>query len=137
MGSAKLSSFNKGNIVVISSVPSLDTPVCDLETKRFSEEAKKLGDNVKIVTVSMDLPFAQSRWCVASHVDNIKTLSDYKNKDFGKTYGTLIKELQLLSRAVFVIDPNGTIKYVQYVKEVTEQPNFNEILTQIKALTNK
>ena len=136
MGSAKLSSY-KGNVLVIASVPSLDTPVCDLETKRFNDAAKELGDSVKIVTVSMDLPFAQARWCVAAHAKNVNTLSDYKNKDFGKAYGTLIKELQLLSRAVFVVDANGTIKYVQYVKEITEQPNFDEILSQIKTLTKK
>ncbi|MFH1480769.1 MAG: thiol peroxidase, partial [Pseudomonadota bacterium] len=97
----KLSSF-KGKISIISSVPSLDTPVCDMETRRFNEEAGKLGDSVVILTISMDLPFAQKRWCGAAGVEKVVTLSDHRDAAFGKAYGVLIKELRLLARAVFV-----------------------------------
>jgi thiol peroxidase len=123
----KLSSFH-GKVCVISSVPSLDTPVCDMETRRFNEAAGKLGDDVVILTISMDLPFAQKRWCGAAGVEKVITLSDHREAAFGEAYGVLIKELRLLARAVFVVDRDGTIQYVQLVKELTEEPDYNAVL---------
>lgn len=116
---------------VYLSVPSLDTPVCDLEVKRFNKEAAAL-DNVKVYTVSMDLPFAQARWCGNEGIENVKTVSDYKSRDFGKQYGTYIKELGLLTRSVFVVDENNKVVYVEYCEEVTSQPNFEEVLKVLK-----
>lgn len=116
---------------VYLSVPSLDTPVCDLEVKRFNKEAAAL-DNVKVYTVSMDLPFAQARWCGNEGIENVKTISDYKSRDFGKQYGTYIKELGLLTRSVFVVDENNKVVYVEYCEEVTSQPNFEEVLKVLK-----
>src|ERR1051326_3620792 len=109
-------------IRICSVVPSLDTPVCDAQTKRFNEEAGKLP-NVKIYTFSMDLPFAQKRWCGAFGVDNVKMISDHRDGSFGEAYGAMIKELRILSRAIFVLDPQNTVRYVEYVKEVSEHPN--------------
>lgn len=120
-----------GKVRIVASVPSLDTPVCDAETKRFNEEAAKLP-GVEILTVSMDLPFAQSRWCGAAGVKNVRTLSDYKERTFGPAYGVLIPELQLDARAVFVLDQNNTIRYVEYVKEVAEHPNYEAALAAAK-----
>jgi thiol peroxidase len=128
-----LSSYG-GKICIISSVPSLDTPVCDMETRRFNEEAGALGEDVAIITVSMDLPFAQKRWCGAAGVDKVITLSDYGDMAFGNAYGVLIKELKLLARSVFVLDRQGTIQYVQLVNEVTEEPNYQEILDAVGKL---
>jgi len=127
------SSF-RGKICVISSVPSLDTPVCDMETRRFNEEAGKLGEDIQILTISMDLPFAQKRWCGASGVDKVITLSDHRDASFGTAYGVLIKELRLLARVVFVIDREGIIRYIQIVKEQTEEPDYDAILEAIHAL---
>ena len=118
-------SNDKGKVVVISAVPSLDTPVCDTQTRRFNETAAALGDDVVILTVSMDLPFAQGRWCGAAGVDQVKTVSDYKGADFGNKYGLLIKELHLLARAVLVVDQSGTVQYCQLVSEVTEEPDYD------------
>ena len=101
----------KGKVLVISVVPSLDTPVCDMQTRRFNTEAAKLSDNVRILTISCDLPFAQTRWCGAAGVDAVETLSDHRDLSFGTAYGVAIKELRLLSRAVFVICANGVIAY--------------------------
>ena len=129
-----LSSYG-GKVCIISSVPSLDTPVCDMETRRFNEEAGALGDDVAIITVSMDLPFAQKRWCGAAGVDKVITLSDYGDMSFGNAYGVLIKELKLLARAVFVLDRQGIIQYIQLVNEVTEEPNYQEILDAVGKLT--
>ena len=128
-----LSSY-QGKVCIISSVPSLDTPVCDMETRRFNEEAGALGDDVAIITVSMDLPFAQKRWCGAAGVDKVTTLSDYGDMSFGNAYGVLIKELKLLARAVFVVDREGIIQYVQLVNEMTEEPNYQEILDAVGKL---
>lgn len=128
----KLSSF-AGKVVVISSVPSLDTPVCDLETRRFNDEAGELGGDVAILTVSMDLPFAQKRWCGAAGVTHVKTLSDHRDAAFGMAYGVLIKELRLLARAVFVVDKAGTLRYVELVKEVTHEPDYDAALNAVKA----
>jgi len=122
-----------GKVRIVSSVPSLDTPVCDMETRRFNEEAAKLP-GVEILTVSMDLPFAQKRWCGAAGVNNLRTLSDYQERAFGPAYGVLIKELQLEARAVFVLDKDNTLRHVEYVKEVAEQPNYDSILAATKKL---
>jgi thiol peroxidase len=123
----KLSSF-KGKIIALISVPSVDTPVCDLEAKRFNKEAGKLSDNVAILTISMDLPFAQARWCAAANARNVKLLSDHHEASFGKAYGVLIKELRLLARTIFVIDRVGIVQYVQYVEETTEEPDYDDVL---------
>ncbi len=124
----------KGKILVVASVPSLDTPVCDIETRWFNDEAAKLGPNVEIVTVSMDLPFAQKRWCGASGVSRVRTLSDHRDAAFGMAFGTLIKELRLLARAVFILDTAGVIRYIQFVKEIAEEPNYAEVLQALKTI---
>ena len=123
----------KGKTRLISVVPSLDTPVCDMQTKRFNEEASKLPSDVVVLTVSVDLPFAQARWCGAAHADKIKTLSDHRDTSFGKAYGVLIKELRLLSRSIFVIGADDKIKYVEYVKEITQHPNYEKALGSLSA----
>jgi len=122
-----LSSFS-GKVIVVSSVPSLDTGVCDVMTRRFNEEAGKLGDEVVVLTVSMDLPFAQQRWCGAAGVTHVTTLSDYQTADFGQKYGLLIKELRLLARAVLVIDKAGVVRYVQVVPEIATEPDYDAVL---------
>jgi thioredoxin-dependent peroxiredoxin len=124
----------KGKTVILNIVPSLDTPVCDKQTRRFNEEAGRLGDDTVILTVSKDLPFAQKRWCAAAGVQNVHTLSDYKYDTFGKEYGLEIKELGLLARAVSIIDPQGKVRYVQLVKEVASEPNYDEVLQQVAAV---
>jgi thiol peroxidase len=124
----------KGKVRIISSVPSLDTPVCDMETRRFNEEAGNLGSDVVILTVSADLPFAQARWCGAAGVDKVVTLSDHRDVAFGEAYGVLIKELRLLARAVFVVDREGVIQYIQLVKEVAEEPDYDAVLEAVKRL---
>jgi thioredoxin-dependent peroxiredoxin len=116
------------HVRIFSVVPSLDTPVCDAQTKRFNEEAAKLP-NVDIYTVSMDLPFAQKRWCGQFGVDKVKMLSDHRDGSFGEHYGTLIKELRIESRAIFVVDQHNTIKHAEYVKEVADFPNYEGALT--------
>ena len=113
---------------IFSVVPSLDTPVCDAQTKRFNEEAGKLPD-VKIYTFSMDPPFAQKRWCGAFGVDHVKMVSDHRDGSFGEAYGTLIKDLRILSRAIFVVDKNNVIRHVEYVKEVGDHPNYEAALS--------
>ena len=129
----QLSSY-KGKVCVVSVVPSLDTPVCDMQTRKFNEEAGNLADNVAILTMSMDLPFAQARWCGAAGVDKVVTLSDHRDAAFGEAYGLLIKELRLLARAVFVVDQEGSIQYIQLVKEVTEEPDYNAAIEAVKKL---
>ena len=118
---------------VFSVVPSLDTPVCDMQTKRFNEEAAKLP-NLTIYTVSMDLPFAQKRWCGAFGIDRVKMLSDHRTGSFGENYGTLIKELRIESRAIFVVDKDNVIRHVEYVKEVGEHPNYDSALAIARSL---
>ncbi len=120
------------NVRIISVVPSLDTPVCDLQTKRFNEEAAQMP-GVDIVTISMDLPFAQKRWCGAFGVDRIKMLSDHRSGSFGEAYGTLIKDLRIESRAIFVLDKDNLIRHVEYVKEVADHPNYDAALAAAKA----
>jgi len=117
---------------IFSVVPSLDTPVCDAQTKRFNEEAGKL-EGVDIYTISMDLPFAQKRFCNSFALDNVKMLSDHKEASFGAAYGTLIKELRLLSRAIFVVGPDNKIRYAEYVPEVADFPNYEAALTAAKS----
>jgi len=124
----------KGKIRLFSVVPSLDTPVCDMQTRRFNSEAARLGDRVEIVTVSMDLPFAQKRWCGAAGIDKVKVVSDYYDRSFGRAYGTLIKELHLEARALFVVDDKDTVRYVEYVPEVTDHPNYEAAIAAAKAL---
>ncbi len=123
-----------GKVCIISSVVSLDTPVCDLQTRKFNEEASRLGLNVVILTISMDLPFAQKRWCGAAGVDKLQTLSDHRDSSFGMAYGVLIKELRLLARAVFVVDQKGVIQYKELVKEITNEPNYDAALAELKTL---
>jgi len=122
----------QGKTRIFSVVPSLDTPVCDAQTKRFNEEAAKLSD-VDIYTVSMDLPFAQKRFCNSFALDNVKMLSDHKEGSFGESYGTLIKELRILSRAIFVVGPDNKVKYVEYVPEVADHPNYEAALAAAKS----
>ncbi|MCF7974209.1 MAG: thiol peroxidase [Phycisphaerae bacterium] len=129
----KLSDY-AGKTIVISVVPSLDTPVCDTQTRTFNEKASSLGDNVVILTLSVDLPFAQARWCGAAGVDRVHTLSDYKDLSFGTAYGLVIKELRLLTRAVLVVDKTGTVQYIQVVKEVTHEPDYKAVLDSVRAL---
>jgi thioredoxin-dependent peroxiredoxin len=120
------------NVRIFSVVPSLDTPVCDAQTKHFEDAAAKL-EGMDIYTVSMDLPFAQKRWCSAFGVDRIKMLSDHKNASFGENYGTLIKDLRIESRAIFVVDKNNRIKHAEYVKEVGDFPNYDAALNAAKS----
>lgn len=133
LSSVSLSSY-RGKICVLSSVPSLDTPVCDLETKRFNEEASRLGTEILILTISMDLPFAQKRWCAAAGVSKVQTLSDHREASFGTSFGVLIKELRLLARAVFIVDRQGTLQYIQLVKELTKEPDYEAILDSLRKL---
>ncbi|WP_077214245.1 thiol peroxidase [Bacillus dakarensis] len=123
---------SKGQVRLISVVPSLDTGVCDAQTRRFNEEAAKL-DNVKILTVSVDLPFAQKRWCGAAGIENVQTLSDHRDLSFGEAFGVAMKELRLLARAVFVVDSNDTVTYAEYVSEGTDHPNYEAAIEAAKA----
>jgi thiol peroxidase len=123
----------EGSVRIFSVVPSLDTPVCDTQTRRFNQEAVELP-GVQIYTISMDLPFAQSRWCAAAGISKIKMLSDYQTGDFGQKYGTLIKELRLDSRAIFVVDEAGILQHVEYVGEVGDHPDYEAALEATKKL---
>lgn len=129
----RLSAF-RGKVCIISSVPSLDTAVCDTMTRRFNEEAGKLGDEVAVLTISMDLPFAQKRWCGAAGVNNVQTLSDHRNASFATAYGVLIKKLRLLARAVFVVDKDGVIRHIEVVDELTNEPDYEAVLKAVKRL---
>lgn len=133
LGPVSLADF-KGKVVVLSAVPSLDTPVCDMETRRFNQEAQALGDKVKILTVSMDLPFAQKRWCGNAGVENVQTVSDYQAASFGQAYGVLIDGLRLLARAIFVVDPRGQVAYVQIVPEIASEPDYAAVIEAVKKL---
>ncbi len=128
MGVVTLADY-AGLALALVSVPSLDTPVCAVETRRFNAEAAKLGAGVRILTISMDLPFAQKRWCGAMGIDKVETLSDHREASFGLNYGVLIKELRLLARAVFVVDKAGTVTYTELVKEVGDEPFYAGALT--------
>jgi thiol peroxidase len=129
----KLSDY-KGKVCILSTVPSLDTPVCDMETRRFNQEAADLGSDVAILTISTDLPFAQKRWCGAAGVDRVVTLSDHRDAAFGKAYGVLIKELRLLARAVFVVDREGIVRYCQLVAEIAQEPDYDAVIGAVKEL---
>jgi len=124
----------KGKVCIICSVPSLDTSVCDTEARKFNEQAAKLGDGVAVWVISMDLPFAQKRWCGAADVDAVKTFSDHRDASFGKAFGVLIKELRLLARAVFVLDKEAVVRYTQLVKEVADEPDYDAALKAAKEL---
>ncbi len=117
----------RGKIRIISAVPSVDTPVCDAQTKRFNEEAAKLP-GVEVLTISMDLPFAMNRWCAAAGVDKVQLLSDHRDASFGQNWGTLIKKLRLLTRAVFVVDKSDRVVHAEYVKEIASHPNYDAAL---------
>lgn len=130
LNSLKLSD-TKGKRVFLT-VPSLDTPVCDTEVRKFNQEATKLGEDITIYAISMDLPFAQGRWCGGAEIDRVKTVSDYKDREFGNNYGVYINELGLLSRAVFVIDENNKVVYVEYLDEITNEPNYEKALEALK-----
>jgi thiol peroxidase len=133
MQRATLESFT-GKVKIITAVPSLDTPVCDAETHRFNEEAGKLPEKAVVLTISMDLPFAQARWCAAAGVDKVQTFSDYRDRSFGLAYGVLIKELKLLARSVFIVDEQDIIRYVELVPEMTQQPDYDRVMNAARAL---
>ncbi|MGH7142933.1 MAG: thiol peroxidase [Planctomycetota bacterium] len=122
-----------GKVRLISVVPSLDTPVCDLQTAKFNEAAAKFPANVEVLTVSLDLPFAQKRWCGAKSATHVKTLSDYKDRNFGTGWGLLIDELKLLARAVYVVDAKDKVVYAQVVSEVTEHPDYDKAVSAVQA----
>lgn len=129
----KKSDFD-GKVLVISCVPSIDTPVCEMQTRRFNVEADKLPGDVRVLTVSRDLPFAQARWCAANGVEKVITLSDYRDFGFARDYGVLLEDLGLLTRAVFVLDKQGVIQYIQFVPEVTQEPDYEPVLAEVKKL---
>ena len=121
----------RGKVIILSAVPSVDTPVCDTETRRFNEEASKLGEGIEVWTLSMDLPFAQKRWCAAAGIDRVKLLSDFRERSFGPTYGVEIKDSALAglhARAVFVVGKDGKVKHAEYVKEIASEPNYEAAL---------
>ncbi|MDN4607022.1 thiol peroxidase [Sporosarcina highlanderae] len=126
---------SKGKVRLISVVPSLDTGVCSLQTKKFNEEASSLGDDVEVLTISVDLPFAQARWVKAEDANNVKTLSDHRDLSFGEAFGVAINELRLLARSIFVVDKDDNIAYVEYVKEVTDHPDYDKAIEAVKKLT--
>ena len=129
----KLSSL-RGKVCVMLSVPSLDTPVCDTETRKFNKAIEDLDSDVHLLAISMDLPFAQARWCGAAGVKVVQTLSDYREASFGHEYGLLIKELRLLARAVIIVDREGDVKYVELIKEITDEPDYARALEKVKTL---
>lgn len=128
-------SASKGKVVILSAVPSLETPVCDMETKKFNEEAGKLGGNVEVWTISMDLPFTQKKWCGAAGVSSVKTLSDFRDHSFSQNYGVMVKEgplAGLTARAVFVVGKDGKVKHAEYVKEITTEPSYDAAISAAK-----
>lgn len=127
---------SKGKTRLISVVPSLDTGTCDAQTRKFNESAAELGEDVVILTVSNDLPFAQKRWCAAAGIDSVQTLSDHRDLSFGEAYGVAIKELRLLTRSIFVVDNNDKVTYVEYVSEATEHPDYEKAIEAVKAAKN-
>ena len=133
LGEKTLQDF-AGKKILVSVVPSLDTGVCDAQTRRFNEEAAAFGEDVVVLTISMDLPFAQKRWCGANGIDNVVTLSDHRDASFGDAFGVHMKELRLLARSIFVIDATGTVTYAEYVSEGTNHPDYDKALEALKAL---
>ena len=134
LGVVTINGSYPGRIRIISTVPSLDTPICDAETRRFNQEVAALPEQVVLLTVSMDLPFAQKRWCAAAGIDRVITLSDYRERAVGMEYGVMIEKLMLLSRAVFVVDANNVIRYIQQVPEVTTEPDYAAVMDAVTAL---
>lgn len=122
----------KGKTTFISVVPSLDTPVCQKQTKKFNDELAALGDRINAVTVSLDLPFAMNRFCGAEGIKNMRSLSDYQDRSFGTNWGMLIEELKILARGTFVLDKDGKVVYTELVKEVADEPNYDAALAAIK-----
>lgn len=133
LSAVKLSDF-RGKVCVICAVPSLDTPVCDTEIRKFNEHAASLGEDVVVLTISTDLPFAQGRWCGAAGIENVRALSDHRDTEFGKSYGVLIEGLRLLARAVFVVDKEGVLRYIEVVDELTNEPDYEAALKAVKDL---
>lgn len=127
----------KGKVVILSVVPSLDTGVCDMQTRRFNKEMAAMSNNVAVLTISCDLPFAQARWCGAADAKAVETLSDHRDLSFGSAYGLVIDELRLLARAVFVLDKQGTVAYKELVKEMTNEVNFDAALAAARAIAAK
>jgi len=123
----------RGKVKVICAVPSLDTPTCDTEIRRFNQGAVGLDDNIAVLTISVDLPFAQGRWCGDAGVENVTALSDHRDTSFGEAYGALIKELRLLTRAVFVVDADNIIRHVEYVIEISGEPDYDKALNAARA----
>ncbi|MHC4114206.1 MAG: thiol peroxidase [Planctomycetota bacterium] len=128
-----LSSF-RGKVCIISSMPSLDTSVCDMMTRKFNEEAVALGKDVVVLAITMDLPFAQSRWCIAADIEKVYMFSDHRSVSFGKAFGVLIEDLRLLARAVFVLDKQGLIRYIEIVDEIANEPDYEAVLKAVKEL---
>ncbi len=133
LGAVTLASY-AGKVKIICTVPSLDTPVCDTETRRFNQEAANLKGDVVVLAISQDLPFAQARWCGAAGIDRVITLSDYRDRNFGPAYGVMIRELMLLARAIFIVDESDIIRYIQIVPEITSEPDYAKVLDALKAL---
>ncbi len=129
----KLSNF-AGKVVILSVAPSLDTPVCDLQAKRFNKMVAEVSDDVVILNISVDLPFALARWCGATGSEQVQTLSDYQERDFGNKYGVLIKELKLLARSVWLVDKDGKVVYNEIVPETVEEPNYDAVLEAVKKI---
>lgn len=127
---------SKGKVRLISVVPSLDTGTCDAQTRKFNESAAELGEDVVILTVSNDLPFAQKRWCAAAGIDAVQTLSDHRDLSFGEAYGVAVKELRLLTRAIFVVDKDDKVTYVEYVPEATDHPDYEKAIEAVKSIKN-
>lgn len=128
---------SKGKVRLISVVPSIDTGVCAQQTRKFNEEAAGLSEDVSILTISVDLPFAQARWCGAEGIDAVQVVSDHRDLSFGEAYGVVIQELRLLARSIFVIDQNDKVAYVEYVSEVTDHPDYEQAIEAVKKLTTK
>ena len=126
-----------GKVCIFSAVPSLDTSVCSTETRRFNDEARKLGPEVAVATISMDLPFAQKRWANEHKVDQLKLLSDHRQASFGQAFGVLIQDMRLLARAVFVIDRDGTVRYIQLVEDVTHEPDYDSAISAARQLASE
>jgi thiol peroxidase len=134
LSGVKISDF-RGKVCVITTIPSLDTPVCDIMIRRFNKEAAGLGKDVVVLAVSMDLPFAQARWCGDAGVENVQSLSDHRDAGLGESFGVLLKGLRLLARAIFVLDKEGIVRYVQVVPELTDEPDYDAALKAVSELT--
>lgn len=133
MKEVKLSNF-EGKIKILSIAPSIDTPVCANQTRTFNKEATKLNDNIAVLSISVDLPFALKRFCAAEGIDNVETLSDHKETDFGLNYGFLIEEMRILARGIVIIDQNDQIQYVEYVPEIGDEPNYQKAMEAVRKL---